>query len=169
MKTQKTLKTITKAAFDKLPNPAKRVLIAQDVITQLDAKKFVQNRGNYFEFKITNEKAKKYDWEKGERYDPLEEIRLDDKSAKVLIEDSKCYVCAKGATICSFVQKFNEKTTGSLDYNDRDLVEIFGSELWEELEDHFEGFGKKRKSLRQLMNNIIKNKGYLKINKVLIG
>lgn len=168
----KTLKTITRAAFDKLPNPTKRVLIAQDVIAQLDAKKFVSNRGNYFEFKVPKKKQEEYGVGESERYEPLADYYAEYKTdtAQKLIKDSTCYVCAKGAAICSFVQKFNNKSIQDLDENDDDLVKIFGDELWEAIEHHFEGWsGNASKSLRWLMNNIIENNGFLKIKGVLIG
>lgn len=172
MKTPKTLKTITKAQFNKLSNPEKRVLIAQDVVAQLEAKKFVQKRGSYFEFEVPDKKLHHYELVKGERYSPLDDCYADSRkeSAQKLIKDSTCYVCAKGAAICSFVQKFNEKEISELHEDDDDLAEIFGHNLWQELERHFEGWdGNSQKSLKSLMNNIIENKGFLKINKVLIG
>jgi len=152
----KTLQTITKSEFNKLDNYAKRVLIAQDVLDRLEAKRFVENRGDYFAFRT---------YENG----------LDD--AKTFINKNVCHVCAKGAAICSFVGKFNSQNISQLRPHDPELEEIFGLELWRTIERVFEGwdadvtsseicdeyFGRKKWPMKKIMENIVRNNGKLKL------
>jgi len=145
----KTLKLITKAEFNKLDAHAKRVLIAQDVLDRLEAKKIIETRGTYFDL-----------WDK-------------DLDAKSLINSRTCHICALGATVCSFVGKFNNRTVGQLAMADPEVVEIFGKKLWSTIEHIFEGWHQEygvtqeerapKWSMKQIMENIVRNKGKLKI------
>lgn len=180
---------ITKEAFNKLSRPEQRVIIAQDVLDQLAAKKFRPMRGNYCEIKP----GKKIEGVK-----TTERADIDDcnffpasLSAQALIQSAEaCYVCAKGAMVCAYVEHFNKRTVGGMRSmnSDKDMVKIFGYDMWYEIEAQFEGAisfrtsavrgilthsqrnaSIKKKSLKSLMENVIKNKGFLKIYNHLIG
>lgn len=171
---------ITKAEFNKLSRPEQRVIIAQDVLAQLALKKFKPMRGYYCSIKTT---------QASHAYD-IAHFPLKDSAQKLIQSAEVCHVCAKGAMVCAYVSHFNKRTVGDMRniYSDTDMINIFGQEMWSELEAQFEGDDTfrarsvyslltprqrmasiKRKSLKALMQNIIKNKGFLKIYNHLIG
>lgn len=180
---------ITKEEFNKLTRPEQRVIIAQDVLAQLALKKFRPMRGNYCEIKPgKNTKG----------VNTTERADIDNRSffpsslsAQALIQSAEaCYVCAKGAMVCAYVEHFNKRTVGGMSSmsSDETMVRIFGANMWSEIEAQFEGSHSyrkfavsdmmtvrqrnapiKKKSLKSLMENIIKNKGFLKIYNHLIG
>lgn len=169
------MKTLPKASdFNRLSNKRKRVLIAQDVLARLSENKIKPRRNVMLE--------------------PDNLLIEDEDSASEAIKAAKsCTVCAKGAVICSLVNRYNNATGLDLDemydgsYTGLDQLEtqaIFGADLWQELECQFEGSvyyrtmdvedilgtnDVKPKSLKWLMENLIENKGQLKINGKLIG
>ena len=174
----KPLKSLTKAQFNKLPNNEKRVLLAQDVIAQIKAKKYVQNHGDYIQFhkkKAKNVTNKVFREELNEQFEHISLMfdrqvvseKFSNLSAKYCIDSmDQCHVCAKGAVICSFVQNFNKRKIKDINAEDSEIKEIFGDELWSAIEIQFED---EDKSLLSLMQNIVKNNGYLKIGGELIG
>ena len=180
---------ITKEEFNKLTRPEQRVIIAQDVLAQLAAKKFHPMRGNYCEIKPGKDT-------KG--VNTTERADIDDRyifpaslSAQALIQSAEaCYVCAKGAMVCAYVERFNKRTVGGMSCmsSDETMVRIFGDNMWSEIEAQFEGNRSYRKnavfnmmtirqrntpikpkSMKSLMENVVKNKGFLKIYNHLIG
>ena len=188
----KELKTITEEEFDKLPKLEQRVLIAQDVLAQLAAKKFKPKRGEYFNFGITPSKFKKlfpdasksaetrvfHNWE---FRNSCPTANMNSKffasiSAQKLIQDiDSCHVCAKGAVVCSFLNKFNKKSVRDISASDQRVVRIFGRALWSEMEAQFEGnsgyrvdsfydkldYNLKPRSIKSIMEEIVRNGGYL--------
>lgn len=143
------LKKLTKQQFQSLPVNEQRIALAKDVLAHLTAKKFVETRGRYFGF------ANYYDYANAAT-DPAQEV---------IRNSPECYVCAKGALVCAFVENFNERTVSGLDEEDPEIVQIFGIPMWRELEMRFEGWGGRyRTPLFDLMTNIITNNGELVIN-----
>jgi len=140
------LKQLTKEQFDEFPRERKRVILAQDVILQLNAKKFVEENGTYFDFS------------QGGR---LMKWHIQDDSAKDIINASVCHVCAKGALICSYVGQFNNAKVYELNSEYEEVKEIFGYTLWNVMESAFEAWGSFFKStpLRKLMQSLIDNEG----------
>lgn len=174
-KKHKELKTLTEEEFNLLPRLKQRVLIAKDVIAQVKSKKFRPSRGTYFSTSSAGSRNSDnlFDfhsrWSQGAT-----------RSAQSVIKDSQCYVCAKGAAICSFVGKFNRKLVRDMESDMPELVKIFGRTLWDEIEAQFEGdpsFRResddnspiKPKSIASIMQNIIENKGKYKYRGKLIG
>lgn len=189
----KTLKTITEEEFKVLPVEQKRVLIAKDVLSQLKAKKIVAKRGEVLVPSILRETNRSIT--------SMRSVQKDIQASKY------CTVCAKGAVVCSLINKFNHASGRSIstmyrgDYRAHEVLntkKIFGPDLWAELECQFEGDiyyrtpavhkllktnvsywngwtqepaspNPEKKSLASLMNNLIKNKGKLKIKGKLIG
>lgn len=174
-----TLKTITAAQFKKLSNTKKRVLIAKDVIAQIKRKKLVPTRGSVLVIDNVDINSIKYE--------PVQPL---------LTKAKKCEVCAKGSVICSLIGKFNHAVSNHVFemyhavYHNRqelDTKNIFGNDLWQELECQFEGNSDYRtgnvhrllgstfldvvgkKSLLSLMKNLIENNGKLKVKGKLIG
>lgn len=205
MLSKKTFATISRRDFNRLSPQSKRVIIARDVISQLDARKFKPNRGDYLQFDMTDHDLDKIGM-RDESIDPhillprAGRVRpwrianvLPQSSAKNVIQAaSACHVCAKGSIVCSYIGKFNGVTMRQLDNNTsslQEVVDIFGHDLWSELEAQFEGCEifrarnvsaalwrackviviKKAVPLRKLMENIIENKGRLKVHGILIG
>ena len=179
----KTLQTISRSAFNKLPVLKRRVLIAEDVLDQLAMKKITPKRGVLIE--VANvDKPDQEDFH-GVKYN---------ESVKCTLDNAKsCHVCAKGAVITALTKKFNHAKGTDLEeiyqgwYSEKDELDthlIFGEDLWSEIEAQFEGDASYRteameellgcndpvpKSLKSLMENIIKNGGKLKVGKHLIG
>ena len=147
--TKTKVKTINKAAFDKMSVYKKRVAIAKDVLLQLELAKFVPQRGQYVTIKRKGKNA-------------LRPLRTDAAKPLIAEENSKCYVCAKGAIMCSYVRNFNNAVYDELKSGEMDETnDIFGWDILAKLEDEFEGFmdGSKKVPLKTLMENIIDNKG----------
>lgn len=142
------LKKLTKAQFQELPINEQRVSLAKDVLAHLAAKKFVETRGRYFVF------------------DSYDYMNANTDSAQDVIRNiSECYVCAKGAVVCAFVENFNQRTVSQLNDEDAEIVQIFGKPMWRELELRFEGWGSRHSTpLFDLMTNIISNNGELVFN-----
>lgn len=182
-----TFKTISKAAFNRLPKLRKRVLIAEDVLAQLKANKIAARRGILIE---TSALKGDYSYNNTHSIDGHESVQCEIQNA------AKCHVCAKGSVIYALANKFNTVTGNDLDamytgeYDAEDALDtraIFGIDLWSELEAQFEGSAEYRsedvhelmgtseddhiikQELPALMKNLIKNKGKLKIGKYLIG
>lgn len=174
-----TLKTITAAQFKKLSNTKKRVLIAKDVIAQIKRKKLVPTRGSVLVIDKVDINSIKYE--------PVQPL---------LTKAKKCEVCAKGSVICSLIGKFNHAVSHHVfdmyhgaysTHQELDTKNIFGVDLWQELECQFEGNSDYRtsnvhrlldsdnlkvvgkKSLLSLMKNLIENNGKLKVKGKLIG
>lgn len=170
-----SLRFYSPSKFKRLSKAKQRVLVAQDVLDQLAAQKFKPRRGTY----ITLDGSLIYDEDST-------------KDVKDLISESRtCTVCAKGALVCSYINRFNNHdvfdAVSIYDEDMGDIVDVFGYTLWAEIEAQFEGkplyraaninykygskYIKKRgRSLKSLMQNIIKNNGKLEIAKgILIG
>ena len=171
---------MTKKQFDKLTPAKQRVFVAQDVLLQLKAEKYVAKRGYY----VSSPTLCADGWSNN------------DASAQQMIKEEVCHVCAKGALVCSYVRNFNNMQIKNLPLtanNHPELNEIFGRRLWNIIEALFEGwiFDKngfvnqsmlhnntpdypynhknKRFTIESLMKNIIRNNGKLNYNGILIG
>ena len=140
------LPPITKAEFDALPNNEKAVLLAHDVIALLDAKKFIPERGTYYDY------AKD-----GER----QNLTRNSSAQKTICDESTvCYVCAKGSALAAYALRFNDISNYKLDdtaYDSDIMTEIFGHAEWNEMEDRFEHGND---SIREVMKRVIRNNGY---------
>ena len=173
-----TLKSISKKKFDELPNNEKRILIAKDVLAQLESEKFRAKNGTYYSFGLTRQNFRDYfpsatDSEirsifrmvSGQGQPNLSHSFFDDKSVQTLINDApQCHVCAKGSIVLSFLKKFNKVTLSELGHEQKEVVAIFGPKMWQVLETAFEGWDDRRDkqiSLPDLMKNIIQNNGFL--------
>lgn len=183
-KSNPTLATITKSAFNKLSVLKRRVLIAEDVLLQLKAKKIIPRPC------VVLVLADKY------RHG-FDDAKIEDnKSVQDEVKDKQCYVCAKGSVIWALANKFNTVIGADINamYNghydakeELDTKKIFGEDLWAEMEAQFEGIGHYRTSnihklfgtdedvdirertLQSIMRNIIDNGGRLKVGGKLIG
>jgi hypothetical protein len=167
---------MTKSKFNRLSARNKRVSVAQDVLLQLKAKKFLPKQGFYLEL-------------------PSEvEYEEEDSAQNVLKEAPYCEVCAKGAMVCSYILNYNSATMEDTEEIDEypEMIEIFGFELWNILEALFEGWAfepngetvpsnswnvdeyrynqnGQEYSLESLMENIVRNGGQYNYNGVLFG
>lgn len=172
-----TLDVLTKEEFEALPVLQQRVLIAKDVIANIKSKKFNPARGVYFSTSRLDLQGFKHSGDNN------------DVDAKTYIKSNDCFVCAKGAAVCSYVQKFNSIKVSQLSDELAPVVRIFGHRLWSEIEAQFEGSPTYRKdengnsfpwrlsiftsikpkSIVSIMQNIIDNNGYFKYRGKLIG
>lgn len=122
------IKLINKVEFDLLPQNEKIIAICKDVLARMDVNLIIANSGMIFCRVYTNDDPKTY---------------LNQKS---------CEVCAKGGILSSWVANFNNYTWDeikSLDtYKNRrefadkipkELSEIFGRDLLDQIEVAFEG------------------------------
>jgi hypothetical protein len=97
-------KILTLEEFNALTPAKKRVAIAKDVITQLDAKRISANTGSY----ITSEILQNLICNEEEEQSDEEEIIYSLKSLKELLPTAQCTVCAKGALFVADVCIRNE-------------------------------------------------------------
>ena len=144
--------------FNKLSEFEQRVAIAQDVIARIESKKVSQKRGSYLVYKSAGK--------------PLSQIYQ--MSAQKFLKENKCYVCAKGALVMSWVAQFNHYKFGQI-YDSpciREIEQIFSQSMRNAMECAFEGwvnhilglnFKNRKMSLKSVMKNIVKNKGYFKV------
>jgi len=153
--------------LSKIPKAEARVLIAQDVLNQLNLKKIIATKGKYFEFK-------------GGVFD-------DNDFLHEVIARSPCEVCALGSLYYSRVQLANETKCDVVrspaygrDINlinnsgtmDEDLLRYFDGEQLAEIESFFEGWSEALEfaynnpdpeiRMRKIMQNIIDNNGDFK-------
>lgn len=151
-----------------LPKEEARVLIAKDVLKQLDAKKLVATEGTYLEF---------------------ENVKFSDSDfLHEVLAETKCEVCALGSLYYSRVQLANETKCGvtyTWHYDDKtrygvsrsgtieeDLLQYFDGEDLNAIETYFEGwreasgFSEKNSDpetrMRKIMQNIVDNNGTFK-------
>ena len=131
---KKILSYLSRTTFEKLSKKEKRVSICKDVIAQVKAKRLLLNVGSIFK--------------KDESY--LNYIRLKDSndSCKNILNDLTCTVCAKGAIMLGYIDKHNNFSINRLESADyrlnhdrypKDLIEIFGRKLLDDIEMSFEG------------------------------
>lgn len=150
----KTLKEYSPSKFNALSDRTKRVVIAHDVLAQLQAKKFRPIRGMIVNIPGVDDEV------------------FDSTSLQASVKDAaRCDVCAKGAVICSLAARFNTVTGDDVDqmyYGEYDVKDelntkkIFG-DVWQEMEDQFEGLNWNRETpLATVMKNIIKHNGQFK-------
>lgn len=172
------MKNITKEqnlAFRKANKARKRVMIAKDVIRQLDANKIITADAGYFAI------------------DNRVSIPKDghiDLQAMLKKSETECRVCAMGAVFCSLVlyrNKFKSKPNFGYIEEDRAAISDYMADVFDKdqlslLECLFEGYSsygsnglefgshylthkyhlhERNDRLRWLMKNIIKNKGEL--------
>lgn len=148
-------KKLTKEEFDALPKNEQIVYLAEDVLKQLELDKFVAAHHGYFNF--SDQETAQIIWS---------DEWKNHGTAQNLIEKSKCYVCAKGAVVCSFILNFNNRSTSQLNDMDPEIVEIFGLDLWTRIEQAYEGWdGYAQHPLEEIMQNIIDNNGELTIER----
>ena len=164
---------ITKKKFTKMSKARRAVFIAKDVLEQLRIGKFISTE--FLEY-VCLIPAVGHMVERG-------------ASAKEVINDvsNRCYVCAKGATIASYVRHFNEKKVTEVvtrvlhdpEYtnseeemrrikDNAEMRNIFGENTWQVMENAFEGWkGYDHTSIECIMKNIIRNKGVLNIKELI--
>lgn len=153
--------------LSKIPKAEARVLIAQDVLNQLNLKKIIATKGKYFEFK-------------GDVFD-------DNDFLHEIIARNPCEVCALGSLYYSRVQLANETkcdVVQSSDYSngsklisnsetmEEDLLQYFDEEVLDKIEAYFEGWYSAAQfadnnpdpeiRMRKIMQNIIDNNGDFK-------
>lgn len=164
----------TAAQFNKLTNLKKRVVIAKDVLKQIEAERYIQTRDQYFGFTVPAPAGRA-----SSRYDSIARVpgcgaptahrplRYSSLQVKPFLTGAnkkvQCHVCAKGAAICSLTRIVNKRTFAQLDSEDSEIVDIFGRTIWDAMESMFEGYNPYSEpvSLEDIMKNIIKNKGRL--------
>lgn len=200
MKTKHTFQTITKSAFKKLSKYTQRVLLAQDVLAQIAAAKYRPRRGQYIGLTLSKKDLEKLPIGQKQRCINVGavggNIDIFELPLELSIKDAidvadKCHVCAKGSLICSYIGKFNRYNAQGLRYKEsefKEAVNIFGHNIWSELEAQFEGTVSfrahavrdllirnhrnleipKPQTLTALMKNIIENNGRLKVRGILI-
>ena len=145
--------SITKAQFTKMNKKRRIVHLAKDVLLQLASEKLIAEHGTYCSMT------------KRGRYINKFSRAFSKKSAQDIINaaDTTCHVCAKGALICSYVSQFNGVVME--DFNgaqNNDLDDIFGYEMWDQIEMLFEGMGDwQNHDMEFIMNHLITNKGEL--------
>lgn len=156
--------------FNKLGKNAQRVHIAKDVLKRISLGKFRSLRGLYSQ--IGN-----FDWKNADSWSHL--------SAKKVLDENDCAVCAKGALVMSWCAQFNSKTLDEVYRKSAipEVSDIFSRNMRNAMEAAFEGFGrefyisnnfgcetvvglKKPWSLRRVMQNIVDNEGNFKYNGV---
>lgn len=143
-------KPIDKKTFTKMNKKRRIVFLAKDVLMQLKNASFVELHGSFIN--LINKRTGGY-------------VHIADysRSAHDILNtrDNQCHVCAKGALVCSYVKNFNGVTMANFKVNHNDeMSELFGSVIWDEIENAFEGFHQfQRHSMEELMKNLIKNKG----------
>ncbi len=93
--------------FVKANRMRKRVMVAKDVIKQLDAKKFIATSGIYFSFDYAYRQTR-YD------YLPKNIIPQITEDLSDVINDKQCMVCAIGAAFCSAVRLKDKVTVGDV-------------------------------------------------------
>ena len=153
--------------LSKIPKAEARVLIAQDVLNQLNLKKIIATKGKYFEFK-------------GGVFD-------DNDFLHEVIARSSCEVCALGSLYYSRVQLANEtkcdvvrSSAYGRDINlinnsgtmSEDLLQYFNIAELDSIESFFEGWSEALEfaynnpdpeiRMRKIMQNIIDNNGDFK-------
>lgn len=115
-----------------------RLLVIVDVIQQLIAKKFIATNGNYilaptFNGLVGNQDPKTVD---------SKTVRENAKNIQ------KCEVCAKGAVLLAFIERFNSvdgvhlagcMSNGGIERHVPQLSQLFGHDLLGEIEAAFEG------------------------------
>jgi hypothetical protein len=154
---------ISKAKFNRMTNPQKRVAIAKDVITRLDAEVIVPKRGTYL-LPTNPELDREFHEMKFDKYGYLspsaKALEIRESSGQEMVENIKCMVCAKGALVVSWAANFNEVTVNDVwnsnAANIRGLKSIFPRRMRDRMETAFE---EDKWPLRRIMENIIKNKG----------
>jgi hypothetical protein len=146
---------ITLAQFTKMNKKRRIVFLAKDVLKQLEAEAFIASNGTYLTLRNRQKNVVYMSENKG-------------KSVKTLLErpGNHCYVCAKGALVCSYVKKFNGVLAEDLQISENEeLRNIFGPDLWHNIEMLFEGSSRyERHSLQMIMEHLIKNKGELNLS-----
>jgi len=140
---------MNKKEFNSLTFPQQRVFIAKDVLERLDCGMAIERRGKYVHTVIKLTKWTKRNW---------------DRPAKNVWKTQKCEVCAKGALVYAWICNFNSYSVGYAEGTSM-IKELgfFPLEMRAAMEKDFEGWSSyglvTKKSLRWIMNNIIKNKG----------
>lgn len=159
--------------FSEMTKNEKRVALAQDVLASLKSNKYIATTGTYVEVEVNGE------------YTCLDQVN----TSTILMESTTCTVCAIGSLFLSNAkQKKNKTLTSDSDKMASSLRGIFTSKEMRMLEYIFEGedvnteFTSKRdevlcndmhsfyikhtggsnsddKTLKAIMNNIIKNNG----------
>lgn len=100
----KLLKPFTKAQFNRLSPAKRRLLIAQDVLAQLDMKTYVAQAGTYFDLYTKHQdqiEAEYFSGDDANSKDPLFDL-LHSKQV------AKCHVCAAGAACLSGARLFDQ-------------------------------------------------------------
>ena len=101
------LNLINKEDFDKLSINEKRVALAKDVISRINAENFIENNGQILMGDVIHKRT---------------------TSPKEDINNNKCEVCARGAVLCSWIGNFNEVTWDTLDNFTPGYIDDFNSD-----------------------------------------
>ena len=174
-------------AFQALPDYKKRVVIAQDVLDQLEARRLIPTYGTYLSpgDKVEHDYFDSY----GDHYD-------EDREVSEALDGAKCEVCGIGSLFIAAVDRANGCTVGDLGSPNSDsamrnyLSDWFADDQLSMIEAAFEGrfidwsagdsglheyspeirqaiaFTRRTTSptarIKKIMNNIIENKGTFK-------
>jgi hypothetical protein len=119
---EKYTPNITRAQFIKMNKARRRVFLAKDVILQLELQHYRPGMGYMH---VTDHGG---------------ECEV---SAKDVINDNTCHVCAKGALVCSYVRHVNNieygKLVGNVSQN-VEMKELWGGARWAAIEALYEGY-----------------------------
>lgn len=162
------------AAFHKMSNKRQRIAIAEDVLAQIKAKKYVAMPGTYVQSDTLDDLVN----------EPSEEAF--DLQKALLGKAPECNVCGLGAAFCSMARLGDELSLDDADNVHTHLEPIFGGDQLVLIESAFEGddfsgplgqlsekelkacqkFFEKRpdddKRLTSIFRNVIKNNGTFK-------
>ncbi len=111
----KVTKPVSKRKFEKLTKAAKRVLIAQDVLNQIEADRFIPEHMAWCKFDHPDMPRKGS--RSGDMFDRMDTFlgkHNDSEELQPILNASKCHVCGLGAMFTSAIGMFNNYTVGDL-------------------------------------------------------
>lgn len=138
------VKLLTKAEFDRLSPSKRRVMIAQDVIQQLDIEQYTAKSSVYISGRLNN----------GGKFDPQDGINPKVSPSNVSTDPvhdllvggqvaDGCHVCAAGAGCLSAIRLFDKAKYNKADYSDQlelDLDNTFHKYFPQEMRERLEGW-----------------------------
>lgn len=156
---------MTKEQFEALPKNEQRVILAKDIVAQIQAGKYKPTNMSFFGIKTKIGEFVDCHWD-------------ENAQSKIKNTNNVCYVCAKASIICAYIERFNERTFGEAfkeqEKNFKEFRSLFGPRGWDKIECLFEGWPLNIRNsdgglenaiynlipLEDIMLNIIENNGH---------
>lgn len=141
---------MTKEQFEALPKNEQRVILAKDIVAQIQAGKYKPTNMSFFGIKTKEGGLVSY---------------RPEENAQAKIKENVCHVCAKASVVCAYIERFNERTFGEISTdafkeqkkNFKEFRSLFGPRGWDKIECLFEGWPLNIRNSNGMMENAIYN------------